>query len=819
MGERPGRRWPRLRRRPLVELTVRDTQVGGDLRQSVTIAPSAHGLLDRDRLENSRAEMLNNLETLAEGLLRQSVYRRVLLDLGLEDRPDLVDSSWDVLVEEGEREPVMLAPDETATAMVESRKGVLILGEPGAGKTTMLLGVLRDLVDRAKSERTRPIPVYFHLGTWSGQKRLDTWLVDELTGPFYGIHRDVALAWVQKERIAPLLDGLDELALNRRASCVESINAFSAAHGVLPVVVCCRVADYRALGRVLRLRTALLIQPLSRAKVQSHLERFGKRLAGVRGALRADPTLWELLRTPFLLGIAVRAYEGLPAEEISLERGSLYERRDRLIAAFVERTLRARRGRRKLDKGKVVRWLTYMARALASNLETALYVESITPAWVPERTRRSVARTVALISALLTAATAWLLAGLYFSPWATLALSAVSASITGLAILGAENQFRKPDGRSRPRRVTSALASIISTGLGVVALTAMMTASFGGFAHDIAEQFGAAAWTFSDFVHVVTPVVFAALVLGFPLVFAVTASLDRLTTRELRELPYGGGRRATWWLSVDLTLAVGVPLAAGLWTITGPRGLLTGALLGFCAGFLSSGRRLLTYWCVRAVLARNGLVPLRQRAFLDMAMSRTLLQKVGGSYAFAHRFLLEYFARLDLEDTPDRYRSGGLQSADVRPEFLLEKAGEVAHDAPSSALRYLRYAGSHLPAETFAPAAYAAAKAMKGGPAGYAVDVLKLVVDAGHTSLSPAAAVDVARHLISDNRDGEFYNPGDTWWDTAKTYLQLALDSGDPESAQRAADELSTMPPKPPPPPPPPPLDRRDTNYPPHSLF
>jgi hypothetical protein len=41
--------------------------------------------------------------------------------------------------------------------------------------------------------------------------------------------------------------------------------------------------------------------------------------------------------------------------------------------------------------------------------------------------------------------------------------------------------------------------------------------------------------------------------------------------------------------------------------------------------------------------------PLNLVRFLDHAISRILLRKVGGGYIFVHRMLLEYFASLESE--------------------------------------------------------------------------------------------------------------------------------------------------------------------------
>jgi hypothetical protein len=56
------------------------------------------------------------------------------------------------------------------------------------------------------------------------------------------------------------------------------------------------------------------------------------------------------------------------------------------------------------------------------------------------------------------------------------------------------------------------------------------------------------------------------------------------------------------------------------------------------------GYFLLDHFLTRLVLARKNLLPWFLVRFLDTASERVFLRKVGGSYIFVHRMLMEYFA-------------------------------------------------------------------------------------------------------------------------------------------------------------------------------
>jgi hypothetical protein len=61
------------------------------------------------------------------------------------------------------------------------------------------------------------------------------------------------------------------------------------------------------------------------------------------------------------------------------------------------------------------------------------------------------------------------------------------------------------------------------------------------------------------------------------------------------------------------------------------------------------GLDVIQHYIVRLLLWRAGAMPWDYARFLDYAAEElNFLQKVGGGYIFVHRYLLEYFAAMDL---------------------------------------------------------------------------------------------------------------------------------------------------------------------------
>src|SRR4051794_10410464 len=281
-----------------------------------------------DVSDPNRRQMLKVVrETWIDGYLKHSLDTLARIELGLEEKPDAISRPWDAIVQQPDRAPRPLPPDQTMRDIFdELSQALLILGAPGAGKTTLLLELARDLLDQAELDTSYPIPVVFHLSTWAAQQPpLADWLVDELNKRYPGVSLKLAQAWVEAEQILPLLDGLDEVALEQRAACVEAINTFRQQHWLVPLAVCCRMADYKALPKRMQLSGAIAIQPLSRPQIGAYLEQAGEQLTGVRVVLRDDETLWELLDTPLMLSIVALAYQHRPAAEVQAF-GSLEER-------------------------------------------------------------------------------------------------------------------------------------------------------------------------------------------------------------------------------------------------------------------------------------------------------------------------------------------------------------------------------------------------------------------------------------------------------------------------------------------------------------
>ena len=271
--------------------------------EAVESAPKPPRLTDE--IQRGLLIMLRKVKQFwVEGVLNNSLSHSGLIDLEVDTLPEMVDSPWG---------STPLDPKQPIPRLCDELGGsFLILGVPGAGKTTIMLSLVRELISRAENDPGLKIPVVFNLTSWTDRsQRLLDWLIDEL-GTKYGIPKRIGHSWLQQSKLRLFLDGLDEVSADRRSACVQAINAFTQEGSLMSVVVCCRFNEYTELPARLSLNGALRLRTLSRDQVAAHLKKAGSRLEPLQLLLQRDSSLQVLAQTPFMLSMMIRTYQDLP---------------------------------------------------------------------------------------------------------------------------------------------------------------------------------------------------------------------------------------------------------------------------------------------------------------------------------------------------------------------------------------------------------------------------------------------------------------------------------------------------------------------------
>jgi predicted NACHT family NTPase len=132
---------------------VNAQRIGGDI-WNFFLGQQTASVGDPARPQN-QCILLAEVKNEVTARLKQSLHNAVLINLGKELQPQQVKRPWDAEIKIGDKPPEPLA-DTTSILEVFDGSAIagklLILGEPGSGKTTTALELAQVLVKRAEEK-------------------------------------------------------------------------------------------------------------------------------------------------------------------------------------------------------------------------------------------------------------------------------------------------------------------------------------------------------------------------------------------------------------------------------------------------------------------------------------------------------------------------------------------------------------------------------------------------------------------------------------------------------------------------------------------
>jgi DNA polymerase III delta prime subunit len=552
-----------------------------------TYSPSASSTKIRQRL------LQRVYDVWIAGVLESSFHYTDFITLNIQEQPDAIDNVWKEIVQETKRSPKSFPPDTQMLHVYDTADGeLLILGEPGAGKTTQLLELTRNLLNRAKQDAKHPIPVIFHLSDYydeckknsqragkstSKEIPLAKWLIEELSNK-YNVPRNIGEALVTNDQILPLLDGLDEGELDEgkikyQDKCIEAINAWKKEHDFLPLVICGRSSEYMSQKNRLRLKKAVTIQPLTISEIEAYLARKGESFESLLLVLHRDSQLRAVVSTPLMLNILVLAYKENKDlfGQIASQKGSVEERRKQIFEVYMQKMLSRRGSNNDYTPNQVIFWLSVSAKwsGIALTLNESIFLDPL-PKWFPFGWQRRVYEEIYDHSTFIEGA---------------FLLALLISLLVGIRIMVFPS-------------IT--ILSLIRLFFETISNTMLLVAGFryvtsGGEAGKVGSSKTTAIYACVGYILILPTIIF------FP---------PQKVLSELSSLPLAP-------ILIILSLIL--------------------------LNILSSLRKFIA----RALLHWSGWMPWNYRKFLDYAVERILLRKEGGEYAFIHALLRDYFSSLD----------------------------------------------------------------------------------------------------------------------------------------------------------------------------
>ena len=549
---------------------------------------------------------------------------------------------------------------------------LVVLGEPGAGKTMLMVRLVLDLL--ARRTAGGPVPFLASVASWNpAAQDLRQWLTDlllidhpALDSPASGDRTEPtqAAALLASGLILPILDGLDEIPDEVRGPAISRIN--EALRPGEQAVVTCRTQQYQeavtpqeGTGVTLRGAAAIQLNKLDACAVRRYL---CDDAAGPVAKARWDPVLdvlgtdapaAQVLITPLMVGLARAIYNPRPGEltgalrdPVELCSSALEDREaveSLLLEGFIPAVYRDNPAGRWTAQD-AERWLVFLARYLEFTI--------VSPDLAWWRLSRAIPHHIWAFGAAA-AAIAGLIAGIalatgntsnaWGAPTAVNAFGVVAGVVIAIFIMRAI-VLRKPAPvrgiRWRPNRlnVRVGLGSIVIGGVGVV---------FGGV-------FGSGSIAAEE----VAVVAVIAAIIGI-----LTAIAAALFTPEVVPLDLSSAASPPAALAADrrtgITAGATSALAAGVIIGAiidsdgyGPTVAILAAIVSLVVAWATSSFIVAawpSYSIARICLAMRNRLPWPLVPFLVDAHQRGVLRQVGAVYQFRHIELQHRLANRDVD--------------------------------------------------------------------------------------------------------------------------------------------------------------------------
>lgn len=707
---------------PLVGVAVLFLLDIGDKYSGIFGSPFQKSQLSADQLEKTRRKLLKIIQKDVERRLATSLHELVKLDLYMKDQHQRVGKSKLELVSEDtpkkndtgfpsvNRVLIQTCTSKPRLNLKLTQKIIevferpdiqgklLILGEPGAGKTTELLYLAKSLAIRANEDEQYSVPVILELSNWNGES-ISNWVAEQLN-KFYNISKTTTEQWLIDHQILLLLDGLDELALAKQKQCIETINQFLETTHTPELVVCCRREEYEVgQSELNELNGAIYLEALETAQIHKYFEKLDR--LSIWESISSNPVLLKLAKKPLFLFMLVVAYQGKPIQN-----------EQDLFDAYISKQLHEPRNQvvYKLNKAPSSKqtslYLVWLARQLEIFHETEFLIEDLQPTWLSSTRQKRLYRLFVglllgllggLLVGLIYGPFIGLLVGLMYSPLVGLSVGLTFGPISGLLvglifvlsadiehdIVSSKDTLNLSFLRKAIRGYCIALIDGLGSGLtfGLVSNTSKATViqpkeklqwSFSQMINGL--RFGplklryiVIVYIFSIFlVGVINALVFQVDFIKLPIMLSglllslfMIGLILGLTSVSIREKDFPNqGIKKGFQNALILGLTIGILFGVFALVANGAIeelaaraiiGVMTGLAIGLMVGLAAGLGTAIQHLILRVFLTKNGYAPWNYARFLEHAVKHRFIQRTGGRYRFIHDLLRKHFAQMSLD--------------------------------------------------------------------------------------------------------------------------------------------------------------------------
>lgn len=263
----------------------------------------------------------------------------------------------------------------------DSRQQLVVLGAPGAGKTT--LAILYTLA--VAENKDHPVPILLSIAGWRPWdpndaigEPIETWVTRRIADdhPELAVDADVLRQLWAGKRLLPVLDGLDEMPQPLLAHALADLDR-SAGAG-LDMVLTCRTAEYEggcAAGNVLAHAAVVDIEPVAVDDAAVYLTQretaHSRRWNGVVELMRREPDgpVATALSTPLMISLVRQIYRDPASDPTEVTRFATSDAiGQHLLAHFLPSVYPRER-----ERVRSTRWLSFLAHHLRDRVADPNY--------------------------------------------------------------------------------------------------------------------------------------------------------------------------------------------------------------------------------------------------------------------------------------------------------------------------------------------------------------------------------------------------------------------------------------------------------------
>lgn len=198
--------------------------------------------------------------------------------------------------------------DDLRDAFLAFKGRLLLLGEPGAGKTISLLLFARDSILRRVKDSSQPLPILGIVPTWNykEQPSIAEWLQSSFNSP------NNVKEILNSGKGLLLLDGLDELLPDDGDTRDPQLFFVQKLPKDNQIVLTCRTHTIGFLAGEINLRGAVALSPLTDTQIFAYLSAFPFLLDMVS----KNKILKKMLNTPIMLALFTEAYHDIKEQNL-----------------------------------------------------------------------------------------------------------------------------------------------------------------------------------------------------------------------------------------------------------------------------------------------------------------------------------------------------------------------------------------------------------------------------------------------------------------------------------------------------------------------